>query len=180
MARDFDLKELCDRAGVTPRTVYYYVQQGLLPSPGSTGPGTRYTEAHLHRLRLIRLLQNEHLPLAEINRRLRGLSGDDVRNLVEKRRKEPAPARGSALQYVRGILNQAAPDPAREPPLLAALKSPPARERGDAGPGRSQWDRVQLGEGLELHVRRPLTRQQQRKLEKLLAAAREILEDPRE
>jgi DNA-binding transcriptional MerR regulator len=35
----YDLAELCDLADVTPRTVRYYVQQGLLPSPGARGPG---------------------------------------------------------------------------------------------------------------------------------------------
>lgn len=67
----FDLNELSDRAGVTPRTVRYYIQQGLLRSPGTPGPGARYGEGHLGRLRLIRRLQREHQPLAEIRHRLK-------------------------------------------------------------------------------------------------------------
>ena len=180
MPPDFDLKDLCDHAGVTPRTVHYYIQQGLLPPSGTTGPGARYTEDHLHRLRLIRLLQNEHLPLAEINRRLRALSTVDVRQLVEARKKTTGPPRGSALDYVRSILNQPVTETPHEPAVHALMGSPPVAGRGEPSRGRSQWERVDLSEGLELHVRRPLTRQQQRKLEKLLLAAREIFEAPEE
>ena len=66
----YSLTELADLAGVTPRTVRYYLAQGLLPAVGQTGPGAKYDERHLARLRLIRRLQTEHLPLAEIRRRL--------------------------------------------------------------------------------------------------------------
>jgi DNA-binding transcriptional MerR regulator len=177
VASDLDIKELCDRARVTPRTVHYYIQQGLLPPSGTTGPGARYTQEHLDRLRLIRLLQNEHLPLAEINRRLRSLSGDQIKALVEERRRVSSPSKGSALDYVRSVLNQ---EPRSSMPMRpAAMMLDAALEpRAEPALGRSQWERIDLGEGLELNVRRPLTRQQQRKLEKLLAAAREILEEP--
>ena len=62
----YSLTDLVRLAGVTPRTVRYYVAQGLLPSPEQAGPSTRYGEGHLARLRLIRRLQRDHLPLAEI------------------------------------------------------------------------------------------------------------------
>jgi DNA-binding transcriptional MerR regulator len=182
VSEEIDIKELCDRARVTPRTVHFYIQQGLLPPSGTTGPGARYTQEHVDRLRLIRLLQNEHLPLAEINRRLRGLSSDDVRALVEERRQVRESAHGSALDYIRGVLKQ-------PPDRIAATRLPASsRSAGSAGSafpepraettlGRSQWERIDLSEGIELHVRRPLTRQQQRKLDRLLVVAREIFED---
>ena len=37
---DYSLQDLADLAAVTPRTIRYYVAQGLLPSPGRGGPGT--------------------------------------------------------------------------------------------------------------------------------------------
>ena len=64
----YDLQELCTEAGVTPRTVRYYIQQGLLQEPEARGPGAHYTEEHLDRLLLIKRLQKEHLPLAEIRK----------------------------------------------------------------------------------------------------------------
>ena len=178
MTPAIDIKELCKRARVTPRTVHFYIQQGLLPPSGSTGPGARYTQEHLDRLRLIRLLQAQHLPLAEINRRLRGLGGEEVRALVEEREKAGSSPKGSALEYVRSILNQEPHSPTSVRPsatLLSAVSEP----RAELHLGRSQWERLDLGEGLELNVRRPLTRQQQKRLEKLLAAAREILDEER-
>ncbi len=67
---EYTLQDLADLAEVTPRTIRYYVAQGLLPSPDRVGPGALYGPGHLARLRLIRRLQREHLPLAEIRSRL--------------------------------------------------------------------------------------------------------------
>ena len=78
----YSLTELADLAGVTPRTVRYYLASGLLPAVGQTGPGSKYTPGHLARLQLIRRLQAEHLPLAEIRRRLETLGDDEIRDLV--------------------------------------------------------------------------------------------------
>ena len=50
----YTLTELADLAGVTPRTVRYYLAQGLLPGVGVAGPGAKYDDTHLARLRLIR------------------------------------------------------------------------------------------------------------------------------
>src|SRR3712207_6391650 len=105
----FDLNELSEAAGVTPRTVRYYVQQGLLPSPGTRGPGTRYERAHLDRLQLIRRLQRQHLPLAEIRRRLEALGDDGVREALATSVDQAEPPPGSsALDYVRDLLSRQA------------------------------------------------------------------------
>jgi DNA-binding transcriptional MerR regulator len=68
--QEYAIGELADLAGVTPRTIRYYVSIGLLPSPEQAGPKTRYTDGHLGRLRLIRHLQRQHLPLSEIGDRI--------------------------------------------------------------------------------------------------------------
>jgi DNA-binding transcriptional MerR regulator len=69
---DLDLGELADAGGVSARTIRYYVQQGLLPSPGTRGPKTRYERGLLDRLRPIKVLQRQHLPVSEIRRTLEG------------------------------------------------------------------------------------------------------------
>src|SRR5215213_10390607 len=79
-----DLSQLSDAADVSPRTVRYYIQQGLLPSPEARGPGAHYGPEHLDRLRLIKRLQREHLPLSEIRRRLDSLGPAEIRRLVEE------------------------------------------------------------------------------------------------
>lgn len=74
----YGIDELADRAGVSRRTVRYYVQRGLLPAPTGVGRGKHYTEGHLARLVRIRELQEEGVALADIASRLEG--------------REPAPA----------------------------------------------------------------------------------------
>jgi len=146
-----DLSELADQAGVTTRTIRFYIQQGLVPSPGQGGPGPKYGRGHVARLRLIRRLQREHLPLAEVRKRLEGLDEAGVEAALAA-----APA-ASAVDYVRQVLG-GGPTP-------------------DEGPARSQWERVALAEDIELHVRRPLSREQNRRLERLLAEARRIFQE---
>ena len=43
---------------------------------------------------------------------------------------------------------------------------------------RSTWERIPLAADLELHVRRPLDRETNRRLDRLLAFARELFEGP--
>jgi DNA-binding transcriptional MerR regulator len=177
---EFDLKELCERAGVTPRTVHFYVQQGLLRPAGTPGPGARYAEGHVWRLKLIRLLQKQHLPLAEIAKRIGGLSDEQVKALLQESRQRRASEAKSALEYIRGVLaDQRVPSTLRklqgqdtrlQSPPRAQFAIPPASPE----PVRSQWERFTLIERIELHVRRPLSRTQQRQLDRLLAAARDI------
>src|SRR5712691_10060824 len=96
------LTALADLAGVTPRTVRYYLAQGLLPGVGQTGPGSKYGDGHLARLRLIKRLQAEHLPLAEIRRQLDGLADEEILELAGN--PVPTPPIGSALEYLQTVL----------------------------------------------------------------------------
>ncbi len=207
----YSLGDLCDLAAVTPRTVRYYVQQGLLPAPGASGPGAHYDDGHLNRLRLIRKLQRGHLPLAEIRTRLSALSDHEVREII-KRPSQPPP--DSALEYVRmlkarkgGTLNLSEPSPTLEAPTIraSALAAPvlnaPEMRVGDvrhsagssvlqapssevarpeasatAAPlDRSQWERISLSPEVELHVRRPLTREHNRSVTRIIEIARQLL-----
>ena len=232
----YSLADLCDLADVTPRTVRYYISQGLLRSPGTSGPGARYDDGHLARLRLVRRLQREHLPLAEIRARLAALTDEEA---IAEAGGPVEPPVDSALEYVRGVLgsrtlrtppNAAAPappapagpaapastaapaapesrPPASPPPTAGSAASPVLLRRverfervDDAGaapdeaapdeaapatpvitepPGaeRSQWERFVLTPDVELHVRRPLTRSQNRAVARLLEAARQLLEE---
>jgi len=232
-----DLKTLCRIADVTPRTVHYYIQQGLLPSAGSPGPGAKYEPGHVQRLRLIRRLQREHLPLSEIRARLATMSDAEVgRVLAETEQARRAPA-DSALDYVRRVLSGdrlerrqpealafmaaepsalLAPEPGEKPPARgrrarAEVSPPPpagsfalwnrAERRGEPVPTRpsrtpakpaqegaeqvsasaplerSQWERVAVAPDIELHLRRPQSRDMNRRVERLLAAAREIFKE---
>jgi DNA-binding transcriptional MerR regulator len=214
----YSLTELADLGGVTPRTVRYYLAQGLLPSVGSSGPGSKYDPGHLARLRLIRRLQAEHLPLAEIRRRLEALTDDEIAGLAGQA--ELPPPSDSALDYLRSVLDgssalrrpaEAPPAPVRVPPPRLSpaslsrgrqttevagmalreatvegggpLPPPSASSAVPAAPERaverSQWERVVITPDVELHIRRPLVRAQSKQVDRLIAIARELLEEDR-
>ena len=195
----YSISELADMAGVTPRTIRYYLAQGLLPSAGQTGPGTRYSASHLARLRVIRGLQAEHLPLAEIRRRLADLDDDEILALAEQ---DAPPPPDSALEYVRAVLRDSAADPTAprmrhasyslvapmsadlSVPAAAAAPAPtPAERLGESHHStvkageRSQWERIVLATDIELHIRRPLSRTQNKRVDRLVTIARELLEE---
>jgi DNA-binding transcriptional MerR regulator len=191
----YTLPDLCDLAGVTPRTVRYYVAEGLLRPPGTTGPGARYDEGHLARLRLIRRLQREHLPLAEIGRRLAALDDDEAIALAAG---PSGPPPDSALDYVRDVLARkgvpgSGPASAAPRPGAATSSVPLVRRQllvdpsgpewwaadspATPPPERSQWERIVLSPDVELHVRRPLSRSHNRAVTRLVDEARRLLEE---
>ena len=203
----YSLAELARVTGVTPRTVRYYIAQGLLPGANETGPGASYDADHLARLRLIRELQREHLPLADIRQRLVGLGAHDVAALLQEQQAAEERPTGSALDYIRSVLGTSPSQPRRMRAMhAAALPAPPAhmptgaqlRKRVEptapapamlmeAMPStpeaptaeRSQWDRIALTTDIELHVRRPLSRLDNKRVERLITIARQVLGEER-
>ena len=187
---NYDLYDLAERAGVPARTIRYYIQEQLLPSPGQVGPGVRYAAGYLARLRLIRRLQRERLPLAEIRKRLGTMDDEAVAAALQK----PEPALSSATDYVRTVIG--APDPKAsstgrsrvalflneavrrcEPTPSASVEGPRFSPSIHQPRGRSQWERIALSEDFELHIRRPLSRDANRRLERLLEQARRIFHE---
>jgi DNA-binding transcriptional MerR regulator len=78
----YKIEELAAEAGVSPRTVRYYVQRGLLPAPEFRGKDTAYGQAHLLRLHAIKRLQQAHLPLDEIQARLLSMTEAELVRLA--------------------------------------------------------------------------------------------------
>jgi DNA-binding transcriptional MerR regulator len=175
----YSLTELADLAGVTPRTVRYYLAQGLLPAIGPSGPGSRYDTGHLARLRLIRRLQTEHLPLAEIRRRLDDLDEDQIRDLAGE--DAAPPPSDSALEYLRTVLTSPASTRVAESVSrpYASMPAPSAPAVPTQPSERSQWERIVLAPDIELHIRRPLQRAQTKQVDRLVTIARELLEEDR-
>lgn len=197
----YRLSELTQLTGVTPRTIRFYIAEGLLPPPDGNGPAAVYTAEHRERLRLIGLLKDRYLPLKEIRRQLAALGADEVR---ERLREEEAvgmvssaqavssgPGAESALDYLDRVLprpagSRGAPAPApvpNPPPVVAPLPFPPLPGYGgrprpgeapSAAPGRERWERIALADGVELHVRED-RRRETGPLEALVRQARKLL-----
>ena len=227
----YSLADLARLADVTTRTIRYYVAQGLLPSPEAAGPATRYGEGHLARLRLIKRLQREHLPLAEIRGRLERMGDEEVQAVLDVTDSvvpEPSQSGEDTLSYVRALMAKSGVSPrnheratesgaayAAAPPVpvraipgaaaLHALKAPTgappagffmdpqvdlrhetlADGAGPAAPSpdsssryaagdRSTWERLVLSPDVELHVRRPLDRAANKRVDQLTRIAREL------
>lgn len=180
----YSLIELADLANVTPRTIRYYITQGLLRSPGSVGPGVKYDDTDFARLRLIKRLQSEHQPLAEIRTQLDALGDDSILQMDDS---TPEPPRDSALAYIRRVTG---PPRAAERSTLymqieAAAPAAPTPSTAPAPPApapdvrleRSQWERIDLAQDVELHIRRPLVRSTAKRVDRLIAIARDLLEE---
>lgn len=63
----------------------------------------------------------------------------------------------------------------------SASAAGPAPGRTDAsvtGPARTTWERLVISADVELHVRRPLDRQTNKRVDRLERIARELFEDP--
>lgn len=62
----YKVSELADKAGVTKRTIHYYISKGLLLPPEGSGVNSLYNDEHLERILLIKKLQSEYMPLNKI------------------------------------------------------------------------------------------------------------------
>ncbi len=198
----YTIADLSRLTGLNVRTIRSYLAQGLIPPSGESGPGAHYGEGHLARLRLTKRLQAQHLPLAEIRTQLATLSDDEVVEAEASTTPVAEPPSTSALDYVRGVLGAAedrsTPAPGQLPaswstprvsrlaraapsmsmPMPGPEPGPPAPEPPEPPAlERSQWERLSLGPNVELHVRRPLSRLEQKRVERLITIARQVLKE---
>lgn len=121
----YTIDDLTAQAGVTVRTVRYYIGEGLLPPPLGAGPGTRYTREHLDTLLLIGALKDRYLPLREIRRRLQGMDPAAIHEAVEGMHAHTGPDPVEQPRRSGAVAMMAAPDPPDA--LLGA-------DAGDASP----------------------------------------------
>lgn len=124
----YRIGELAELAEVTRRTVHYYINKGLLPPAKGAGVNSYYTTDHLNRIRLIRELQESYLPLEEIRKIIVPLDPEGVLNNLERDKRKSPPAEKRPL--------------AREP--APEIDSQP-------GSASMLYERIVLGENIELH-----------------------------
>jgi len=84
----YGLDELATLAGVTPRTVRYYIAQGLVDRPAGEKRGAHYLRRHLEQLLLIRRWADAGLSLERIRELVAGAPEDPP----------PRPARPGAVE----------------------------------------------------------------------------------
>lgn len=149
------LEELARQAGVSARTVRYYVQRGLLPAPVFRGRDTAYSREHLLRLQAIRRLQEHFVSLDAIQQELARRSPEEIAALISGQEAGQAPAFSPQQPW---------------PLPLASAISPPAAGVPDGGSER--WHRWVLAPGLELHLAESADAATQQQAVELLRAFR--------
>ena len=144
---DLDLRELSRVARVSPRTIRYYIHQGLLPSPGKRGRGARYDRGLLDRLELIKQLQRDRWPLGKIAERMAELDEEGVRRQL-----------GAPLELPFSTVRES--------------EFPPRYEVN-----KSTWECTRVGPNVEICVRTPLSAEERRRLERLIEAATKMFRE---
>jgi DNA-binding transcriptional MerR regulator len=144
--RKYSIAEISEITGLSRRTIRYYLQRGLIPSPHGAGRGRYYTEDHLARIRKIIDLQSKGMFLDEIARHL---AADDVEEAVLiERLPDPAKMR---LPHTISVGAPVADALETHPDLTETLVA------GRAAADREIWIKVPLADGVELSVREELS-----------------------
>jgi DNA-binding transcriptional MerR regulator len=123
----YSIAELAEAIGISPRTIHFYVQKGLIPGVGRQGPRSRYLAEHLYTLLFIRRLQEEaRLTLDEIAEVLTRVSPRVLKAVAQEKEQ-------LEVLDLRGVPDGAASEVARltddEWPLGdATLGAPPEAE----------------------------------------------------
>jgi DNA-binding transcriptional MerR regulator len=144
--RKYSIAEISKKTGLSRRTIRYYLQRGLVPSPLGAGRGRYYTQDHLDRIRAIIDLQAKGMFLDEIARHLAadGALEPDLHEeptVLEKREGFPR----ASLD----VLEVDRPDADYE--LAETVTA------GQESVFRETWVRVPLADGVELNVREDLS-----------------------
>jgi len=75
----YSLRELAKVTGVEPRTIRWYIAEGLLKGPESLGPKAYYTEQHRKRIETVRQLKEIYgLSISEIRRYVTMAGDEDI------------------------------------------------------------------------------------------------------
>jgi DNA-binding transcriptional MerR regulator len=82
MDEQYLIHEVAEKAGVSTRTIRYYITEGLLPPPSNRGRYASYDPAYIDLIRLIRQLKDSFLPLKEIKLLVHDISPERVQELL--------------------------------------------------------------------------------------------------
>ncbi len=150
----YRIGELASMAGVTRRTVHYYISKGLIPPAEGAGVSSYYTEDHLSRIMLIRKLQESYLPLDQIRKIVTTLDPDQVISYLDQHK-------------------HSNPAPELPPVELFARESRQQPKDYTASP----YERIDLGCQIELHFPVELREKNPELVRSLIENARKLIDD---
>ena len=201
MPDELTIEDLEKHSGLSTRTLHYYTQIGLLPSPEKRGINATYTQEHLDRLDVILICKELHLPLKEIRIVLDQLTPEEIKHYRDDRedllykikadRPHPGPdtqtqQESSALDYIKSLekAHITHRNVAENPPMLFQNQHTPLFSSQDLGPDGSPvktdqeiWRRFILIDGVELNIRDTRDKALRYKIDRLLSFARSLFKN---
>jgi DNA-binding transcriptional MerR regulator len=172
----YSLKEVAAQVGVDLRVLRSWMELPYRILVGfGRGSGKRYPQTFLDRAMLVQRLRAENLPLAEVASRLRAVRDDELADLLTaSQRTGRGRIKGSAAEYAEMMLSTRGINSN----VIATSHSNHQSRRTAPVPVRSSWERIIITSELEIHTRRPMTRDQNRRLEDLLKEAERLFGAP--
>lgn len=150
---------------LSPRTIRYYIAEGVLRRPDERG---KFTQAHLERLKLALRLKRAFLPIAEIREKLYLLSdGDVTAELSRYEAQSKPPVSNLAAEYTQRLLTQRGRTSAEVKAELN-LSTPIPESNVET------WEHITLSPDIVIHVRQYLSKDEQIFLKALLAYAKTL------
>ena len=177
----YSLKEVATQVGVELRVLRswmgspYRILRGV-----GRGSGARYSQHFRDRAMLAQRLRTENVTLGEISKRLSGIPDEELEQILASGvGAMQQKVRGSAADYAaaalssRGMFTSALQQRMAGHSATRSQQVPAATTSQRAG-ARVNWERITLSDGVEIHVRRPMNREENRLLERLLEEAERI------
>ena len=175
------IEDLAARVKLSVRTIRFYITEGLIPGPEGRGTATTYSEEHLLKLRLVRRLSDQRVPLSQIKTQMDGLTLGEIESLLrgqeeQQARLVQAAQESSPRAYVAALLDRAqslkeAPSSQPSSPSSPSRKHSFPSAQAPVPPASEVWQRWELAPGVELHVRGDAERRHKSLIDALLRAA---------
>ncbi len=137
------------REHVTARLVRHYTTLGMLDEPLKTGRESRYVYRHLLQLLVVRRLLAEGYGASAIDDLAKTSDNDRLKALLLGGAQLQVSVANPALAF----LNEIQQRPSVPKPKPRAIKTQITRPQPKAPKSPTQWTRVEILPGLELHVR---------------------------
>ena len=185
MNTEMSIGQLAKTAGVTTRTIRFYVAEGLLAKPEKKGTRQVYSSLHLTTLKLISAMKAMYLPLWRIGQELEGKTESDMERLIAE------------IEASKGTYNYRTLFP--NPPMILRSESgefavresqaeynsdsPAPPVHADLPPpeyimSTENWKRIQIRPGVELHFKAARDPNFVKWIEHIVVHARKTYGDP--
>ncbi|MGD1804542.1 MerR family transcriptional regulator [Dapis sp. BLCC M126] len=149
------------REEITPRLVRHYTTQGMLDEPLKEGRYATYIYRHLLQMLVVRRLLAEGYGASAINDLAISKSNAELESLLQGGIQLTITTANPALDFLQQIQERSS---VPKPPLSAPSPSPVAKSQVKS----SNWTRIEIIPGLEIHLREdfvyPKTPQEQKNL----------------